>query len=83
MQFATLFSLSLAAFSFAPTTLACHMDSSDKSKSQDCCWGGKTNSERTFGFAGCWNQHPNTNPCKKKTYQDDFCGNHDVTEKDC
>ncbi|RDI89218.1 hypothetical protein Vi05172_g552 [Venturia inaequalis] len=37
MQLATLLSLSLAAFSLAPTTtLACYWDK-DPTKSQDCC----------------------------------------------
>ncbi|RDI86666.1 hypothetical protein Vi05172_g3505 [Venturia inaequalis] len=56
MQLATLLSLSIAAFSLAPTTtLACHWDS-DPHKSQDCCWGGKSGNF-SYGYAGCYRQH--------------------------
>ncbi|RDI87338.1 hypothetical protein Vi05172_g2837 [Venturia inaequalis] len=82
MQLGTLFSLSLAAFSFAPTTLACHY-SSDSSKTQDCCWGGKSNIDQKYGYAGCFNQHKGNNVCDKQRYKDNYCSQHGVTEKDC
>ncbi|RDI76574.1 hypothetical protein Vi05172_g13442 [Venturia inaequalis] len=83
MQLATLLSLSLAAFSFTPTTLACYWNL-DKSKSQDCCWGGKSDPRinNEYGYAGCYNQHWK-DVCNKAKYKDDWCSNHNVTEQDC
>ncbi|RDI78304.1 External alternative NAD(P)H-ubiquinone oxidoreductase [Venturia inaequalis] len=84
MQLATLLSSSLAAFSLAPTTtLACHTDS-DPKKTQDCCWGGKSDDKNFFyyGYAGCFNQHA-YDVCNYASYVYDWCTYHNVTEKDC
>ncbi|RDI87051.1 hypothetical protein Vi05172_g2960 [Venturia inaequalis] len=82
MQFATLLSLSLVAFSLTPTTLACSWNS-DTKKSQDCCWGGKSTKHKPYGYAGCYRQHKNSDPCNGDSYKADFCDQHGLTEKDC
>ncbi|RDI88973.1 hypothetical protein Vi05172_g1236 [Venturia inaequalis] len=99
MQLATLLSLSLAAFSLAPTTTlavgtaaaaplnpeSCFWNS-DTKISQDCCWGGKSDNRIYFpyGYAGCFKQHnSNYDACDTPSYKDDWCSNHNVTEAQC